>query len=70
MFTMFHNISRKICSKCFVKYCALISSKWQHCEILVFCSYARCANSIRTSSDIAGAMYSPCNGEWMFLYGP
>ena len=32
MFTMFHNISRKMCPKCFVKYCALISSKWQHCE--------------------------------------
>ena len=24
MFTMFHNIYRKICPKCFVKYCALI----------------------------------------------
>ena len=30
MFTMFHNISRKICPNFLVKYCALSSQKWQH----------------------------------------
>ena len=30
--TVFHSISQNILSKCFVKYCTLISLKWQHCE--------------------------------------
>ena len=32
IFTMFHSISQNILRNCFVKYCPLISSKWQHCR--------------------------------------
>ena len=61
MFTMFHNTSRKICPKCFVKYSALIGSI---AKISIRCSYTRCADSLcynahcRQSKSILSDNYS------------